>query len=190
MLRVKAFLLIGICLLIAGCYIQSLNPVYDNETLTFDSGLIGRWYSPEDDDETWIFEEADENEYTLTGKSNDNGEMQEAHFQAFLSKLEDHLFLDIFPIESETMPDIYLAHLIPVHSFFKFHREGDTLITKSLDYNLFKTAIEQKKTELKYVKLEDRILITASTDEIQKFFVKNAKNDSMFQSPDTLYRKN
>jgi len=189
MLRIKAFLLIAICLLIAGCYIQSLNPIYDKGTLTFDSGLIGTWYSPEDDDEIWIFEEAGENEYTLTGKTNDDGEMKEAYFQAFLSKLGSYLFLDIFPKESQTISKIYQAHLIPVHSFLRFHREGDILITESLDYNLFKVATEKQKKELRYISLEDRTLITASTDEIQEFFVKNAENDSIFQSPDTLYRK-
>ena len=189
MTGIKASLIFGISLLIAGCYIQSLNPIYSDETLTFDSGLVGTWCSSGDDYDMWTFEEAGSNEYSLIGKFDEDGEMKEAYFQAFLCKLGNDLFLDILPKESHAMPDIYEAHLVPVHSFLRLHREGDILLTESLDYNIFETAAERKKTKLHYTRLDDRILITASTDEIQEFFLQNAANDSLFQSPDTLYRR-
>jgi hypothetical protein len=189
MMRAKASFIIVPCLLIAGCYVQSLNPIYSKETLTFDLGLIGTWYSRGDDSEMWIFEEAGDSEYSLTGKFADNGRIQEAYFQAFLCKLGNDVFLDILPKESHTMPDIYQAHLVPVHSFLRLHREGDLLLTESIDYNIFKTVAKQQKTNLEYTALDDRILITASTEEIQRFFVQNADYDSLFQRPDTLYRR-
>lgn len=190
MIQIKAFLLAGICLWVAGCYIQSLNPIYDEETLTFDLGLVGKWSSSGNDGEFWIFEKAGEQEYKLIGEFNENGETKRAYFEAFLSRLGDFLFLDIFPKRLQEMPDIYQAHLIPVHSFFKIHRDGNTLITQSIDFNLFKDAAERQKPDLKYMDLEDKVLLIASTDELQEFFVKYVKPDSIFQSPDTLFRKN
>jgi len=189
MIRVKASLVVLTCLLIAGCYVQSLNSIYSKETLTFDSGLIGTWYSEGDDSEMWTFEEVGDNEYSLIGKFADNEKMQEAYFQAFLCKLGDEVFLDILPKEPHTMPDIYQMHLVPVHSFLRLHREGDILLTESVDYNIFKKVVGQQKANLEYTTLDDRILVTAPTEEIQRFFLQSAVNDSLFQSPDTLHRK-
>lgn len=181
-------LILVICTLLAGCFIESLNPLYTNETIVFDSDLIGTWYSAEDDDEEWTFEKANENEYTLIGKFN-GGEEKEAKFEAYLVQLGNHLYLDIYPEELDQIPDIYREHLIPVHTFLRFRHDKDFLITESIDYDLFKDLASREESPISFIKLEDRLLLTASTEELQKFFIENERAE-IFQSPDTLFHKN
>ena len=177
-----------IYILLAGCFIQSLNPLHTRETVVFDSKLIGTWYSAEDDDEEWTFEKANENEYTLIGRLNDEG-TKEAKFEAYLVQLDNQLYLDIYPKDLDQMPDIYREHLIPVHTFLKFRRDEDFLVTQSIDYDLFNDLMSKEETPISFIKLKDRLLLTASTDELQKFFIENGEA-TIFQSPDTLSRKN
>ncbi len=189
MSKIKIFFVTGIFILIAGCYIQSLNPLYDKESLTFDSELVGTWYSTEDDDAVWIFEKARENEYILTGRFSEDKSIREAKFEAFLVQLNDFLYLDIYPKEMEAIPDVYREHLIPVHTFLKLHREGDVLMTQSLNYDLLKEIMSQEKATIAHINLDNRLLITAPTEVLQKFFIEYAQRENIFQTPDTLYRK-
>jgi len=43
-----AFAAAAVSLLLAGCYVQSVHPLYTEDKLTFDPGLVGTWADAEE----------------------------------------------------------------------------------------------------------------------------------------------
>jgi hypothetical protein len=39
-----------VCLALAGCYVQSLNPLDSDNVVTFDAELVGTWVAEEDEE--------------------------------------------------------------------------------------------------------------------------------------------
>jgi len=83
-------------LLLAGCYVQSAYPLYTEDNLTFDPGLVGTWADPEEPDEPVTFEAAGENVYKMT--LIDSEEM--AEYEGRLVQIGELLFLDLFPAQT------------------------------------------------------------------------------------------
>ena len=44
--------LAAVSLAVTGCYVQSLHPLYTEDELTFDAGLVGTWADPKEPDES------------------------------------------------------------------------------------------------------------------------------------------
>ncbi len=75
--------------MLAGC-VPSLNPLYTDQDLIFDSALLGVW-TDKDSKETWAFTEAGEKEYKLLYTEEDG---RKGEFKAHLLKIEGKTFLD------------------------------------------------------------------------------------------------
>ena len=43
----RCALLIGVALVSSGCLVSSMQPIYDDDTIVFDEGLVGRWENRE-----------------------------------------------------------------------------------------------------------------------------------------------
>ncbi|MGD8501181.1 MAG: hypothetical protein PVJ86_11070 [Phycisphaerales bacterium] len=155
--------------LLGGC-IPSLYPLYTDETLIFDERLIGRWVGEE---ETWQFSKAGEKEYEARVLQED----KEACFEAHLVKLGGMMYLDIFPASNETLeslPEIYRAHLLPAHTFMRVDQIEPDLQLRWVNAG---ELLEKDPNLLKHEKIDDdRIVLTASTEDIQKFVVEHAND--------------
>ena len=98
-----------ICLLLAcSSCVPSLNPLYMEQDLIFDSSLIGVW-GDKDTNETWVLASCPRRfEYilTYTDPSGKKGE-----FGARLVRVGDKTFLDIVPVNPGfTQSDFYQGH--------------------------------------------------------------------------------
>ncbi len=115
-----------LAILLGGCIpVISLHPLYTEKDIVVDKKLCGTWIDESGDmKSTWEFECIDEpkNAYKLIF-TDENG--KKGSFVAHLVKLENRLFLDIFPSELPWEPEdpnkmdwpYNSLFLIPAHTF-------------------------------------------------------------------------
>jgi len=158
-------------LLLAGC-LPSLHPLYNDETLIFREELIGKWM--EEDGSFWQFRKAGEKEYKLR-LFEEHEEL--GQFSAHLIEIEGLIFLDIFPDSDalENMDDFYQIHFLPVHTFLKVDRIKPNLQLRMIDYEKMGNMLENDPNILKHEISDDRIVLTASTEELQHFVIKHVE---------------
>ncbi len=124
-----AFYLLAVML--GGCVLSSLHPLYTDEELIFEEKLIGKWSG---ENNLWEFRAGEPNTYQMRIFDG-----QEGRFVAHLVKLGDMLFLDIFP-DSETLGEpqaFYGFHLLPTHTFMKVEQIEPKLQLRAMNYNKF-----------------------------------------------------
>jgi hypothetical protein len=177
--------------LLAGC-IPSLHQLYTDKDVVYDPKLIGTWKDPNSLDR-WQFAAASEpNCYTLTytDEKKKNGS-----FIVHLVKLDKMLFLDVFPKDAnQPYSDYYKLHLYPVHTFIKVEQIEPTLQMRFMDVDKFTKRLEKEPALIKHEVVENRadnypkIVLTASTKELQDFMRKHANDEGIFSKPIILNR--
>jgi hypothetical protein len=184
MRTMKILLVFGIALLISGCLQPSLHPLFTEKDLVFDPALIGAWVG-ENEKETWILQKAGDHTYDLFYE----GEGDSAQYEAHLVRLGKFEFLDIYPEESDIKNDFYKLHLILAHTFSRIWRDRDTLRVAMLNPDWLEDMIARKKVKIAHERLDERIVLTASTKELQKFILKYAEDINAFPDPAELHRR-
>jgi len=180
------YLLAGI---LTGC-VPSLHPLYTNKDLVFEEKLLGTWSKDSNDKETFEFTRASNDpnsrEYTMvyTDKDGKKGE-----FRAKLGKLNGTMFLDLFPgkLECQT-PDFYNLHLLPAHTFMKIEQIEPVLKMAAMNPEKMDKMIKSDPNLIKYESIEDRLVLTASTKELQEFMKKHSNDKDLFDSIGDLKR--
>ena len=196
----KTIILLAI-LVLAGC-IPSIHPLYMDDDLVFNPELIGEWYDDDDPEQTWEFTRAGENAYTLKHtdfthktKKLDSGEFTNdticftGEFEIHLIKLGGIFFMDFYPNKNKMeINELLELHLFPVHTFAKVQfRENEVRIFQ-VNPDWIDMVIKEKKIRITHEMVDDEILLTASTEELQKFFTKYAEEDEAFIDPIVLKR--
>src|SRR3972149_838104 len=170
MRSIKILILLGLVIFLTGC-VPSLHPLFTDKDLVFDPALVGTWVD-EDGKNIWEFQKSRENAYELVYTENE----EPAKFQAHLLKLGDFLFLDVFPEEPEMKNGLYKGLLIPAHGFSRIWMEGDLVRLAYLDPDWLKQMIDKKKVKIDHDFIDQSIILTAQTEDLQKFAVKYAED--------------
>lgn len=155
--------------LIAGC-LPSLQSVYTEQDLVFEPEIIGFW-KLKDSNQTWDFTKRDDNSYHLvfTDKHGQSG-----RFIAHVCKVEDTLFLDLFPEnEDRDSTAFYKYHILPIHTVYMVKLTKSSLDLVSIDLNWVKQHLAEHPDALAHSTFNSRTLITASTKELQQFLIKH-----------------
>ncbi|MHC4462460.1 MAG: hypothetical protein ACYS6W_06185 [Planctomycetota bacterium] len=169
-----AFYLLAIML--GGCVLSSLHPLYTDKELIYEEKLIGKW---SDGNNIWEFRAGEPNTYQMRVLDEEG---KEGRFAAHLVKLENMLFLDIFP-DGETLGEpqaFYSFHLLPTHTFMKVEQIEPKLQLRMMDYDKVSKILKENPNLLKHEDVEDRIVLTASTEQLQKFIIKYANEGGVF----------
>jgi hypothetical protein len=210
-MRTKKILFYALAALLGGCVpILSLQPLYTEDTLVFREQLLGAWVDdPNDPEVTWQFtrmpqadaeklpdmlEKAYEKVYRL--KIRDE-ESREGSFVAALVSLEGKLFLDVladkFPCAEEDIEEMKLFYnaflFVPGHSFLKVEFAGERLKLWLTNDDDFQKLIDDKPKAIASVAVEDRIILTAPTEQLRAFVAKYANDERLFADEVTLERK-
>ena len=186
--------------ILGGCVpVMSLHPLYTEEALVFEEGLLGTWVDdPNSPEAIWEFrrpEEA-EKEYKLIVTDEEG---KKGSFSAHLVKLGDRLFLDVYPDESpcadmEDPNKTEFAYnsffLVPAHTFIKIDSIGPELKMRLTDDENMETLLKQDPNAVKFELLKEvHIVLTASTKELQAFVLKYADDERLFGDAIVLSRK-
>jgi hypothetical protein len=164
--------------------------LFTEKEVFFDPNLVGIW-QPIDSNETWEFSKIeDANAYKLIVI--DDGKT--GIFTAGLGKIENNLFLDVFPSdENDSDNDLYKQHILGMHSFIWVKQITPTLQIAMVDCEKVSTILEKDPNAVKNIKLGDRIVLSADTNDLQDFVIDYGTSvddaNSIFAEPVTLNRQ-
>lgn len=172
-------------LLCAGC-VPSLNPLYTDQDVIFDPALLGVW-AEKDSKETWELSQTTGKQYRLIYTEEDG---KKGEFTVHLLKVEGQTFLDLFPAEL-TLPqgDYYKGHFLPSHTFILLSNRGAAIQMSYLEPEWLMEFLTKNPAAIQHEKVGDRILLTASPKELQKFLLANLKTKGAFSPMEHLERK-
>lgn len=177
----KAFKVLAVALLTSlfpGC-VSSVNPLFTENDLIFNQQLLGDW----SDGETKLtFTREGENAYILITSN----EGDEIGYETHLVKLDHNTFLDIYPSDYLKSSFLYEATHFPVHYFWKIEIAQEEIVISTISSEWADSLMNNKPPDIPYVESDDgSILLTGSTEELQKFF---KENENLFTDP-VVYRK-
>jgi hypothetical protein len=170
-------------LLIIGC-VPSLHPLYNSKSgLATDARIIGTWAN-DDSSASWQFEQADSNTYELLYAEDESA----AHFVACLVRLDNKLFIDTYPDE-EIANDFYKLHLVPAHIIGRIWIEGDSIRLDMLDGDWLRKMIDKGSISIAHELVDDGMVLTASSDELQKLVKKYTDIPDAFSNMTVLHKQ-
>ncbi len=198
-MKVKKFLFYLLAALLGGCVpVMSLHSLYTEENVVFEKKLLGTWVDEPNNPETiWEFRRIDEpkNAYKLFFSDNKDNK---GSFVVHLVKLQNRLFLDVYPGELPWEPDdpnevkwLYNSFfLIPAHTFIKIESIRPQLKMRlTNDEDLKEQLLLEDPNAVKHTSIEGRIILTASTKELQAFVLKHADDNRVFTDEVVLNRR-
>lgn len=165
-----------LCLIAPGC-VPSVHGIASKDSLTFEPKLLGYWCS-DNRKECWRFTKRGFNQYHAVYLESD-GETWIS--DADLVKLKDHYFLDLFPTK-HSAPD--KGFYLPTHIFMHIRSMTPKLEYAVMDPDGVKKMLKKDPSLIKHEVVDDGILLTAGTKELQAFLVKNVNNPKVFKDYD------
>jgi len=185
MKKTAKWLLPGFLLMLVGC-VRSLHPLYTDQDVIFDEAILGVW-GEDDSNETWGLTRGGEKEYRLVHTDEDG---RKGEFIAHLMNVGGQMFLDLYPVEPEPRQSgFYHDHLLPVHTFVAVLQTEPALRISYLDPEWLQKFLERQPSAIRHAKVNDEILITASSKDLQKFLLACLKTEGAFSEPSELKRK-
>jgi hypothetical protein len=173
-------------LLLLGC-VPSIHPIFTPQDVVFDKALVGTW-ATEEGDETLAFSKGKDNSYRLVYTDKQG---KQAAFQAHLTQLDGHRFLDLFPDEIDLpQNDFFKLHLVPTHTFLRvLDISADELRISVVNPSWLGKYLKDHPEALKHERREnDSVVLTAPTQDLQKFFLKHLETPKAYGEPSTLKR--
>lgn len=182
---------LGITVLIGGCVVTSVSPFYTDKDLVFDPALIGQWMDADSKDKSkkvFEFKKTGDQEYLMSVR--ENSEARD-NYVVHLFKLNGQLFLDLFPTERH-------EDFVPVHQLMKVTQIEPSLQLAGLKYKGLEELLEKSPDAIRHEKFKEknesrdtsyRIVLTASTKELQDFILKHIDNKDSWDDRTELKRK-
>jgi hypothetical protein len=169
-------ILAGIIIVLLGGCVPSLHELYTEDTLVFEEKLLGKWAH---EDEIWCFEKgSEEKSYDLTITEEGEGK---SVLVGHLVKIEDDLFLDLYPGDMEMgVGEWYKMHLLGAHTFMKVDGIEPKLTMRAMNPEKVGEMVQEKPEVIKHEIIEDRVILTASTKELQAFLKAHAGDEDFF----------
>jgi hypothetical protein len=197
-MKIKKLLFYLLAALLGGCIpVMSLHPLYTEEDVVFEAKLLGTWMDdPDNPKTTWEFSRAGTKEKAYKLVYSDE-ESKKGSFVVHLVKLENRLFLDVFPDqfpseqqEWENMKWAYNYFFFePAHTFIKIDYIEPHLKMRQTVSDDMKELLKENPNVIKHELVEDKIVLTASTKELQAFVLKYAYDIRVFPAKIDLTRK-
>jgi len=176
-MKVQKLLFYLLAVLLGGC-VLSLHPLYTEDDLIFEEKLLGNWRKY-GSTETWQFERANGDKHYKVIYTDDNG--KKGSFDAGLGEINDVMYLNIFPQEPKLKEnDYYKFHILRAHSFIRIERIEPNLVMRAMNPDTLKKMLENDPNLIKHEVVEDRLVLTASTKELQKFMKAHANDEDFF----------
>ncbi|MHC4394725.1 MAG: hypothetical protein ACYS1A_03650 [Planctomycetota bacterium] len=189
-MKTKKLLFYLLAVILGGC-VPSLNSLFTENELIFEENLLGTW-AEDDSRETWQFKRGSDdpnNKFYEMTYTDSNGK---GVFFAGLGKINDVMFLNIYPHEPELdkTNDFYKFHILRVNTFMKIEQIEPTLKMAMMSPDTIKEMLENDPNiiEHKFIENGERILLTASTKQLQQFMKEHANDKDLFDEPVELKR--
>jgi len=173
-------------------FVMSLQPFYTQVDLEADSRLNETWTDKEGD-VTFAFEQrrekGKEKEYELVVKEKDGEQQVSGKFEVRLVQVGAFWFLDIYPKSREGVNEFYRMHFIRAHTIARVEIKQDSIQMAFLSASWLKAKIKENRVDTPYVKADDALLLTGTTEELQELVFCYASDDQAFADPLLLERQ-
>ncbi len=201
-MKAKNILLTGLIIFVlSGCFVKSLHPFYKEDELVFKQELLGTWTGK--DSSEWKIEhgtrisglfkpEVPENAYRIT-YSDKKGTSK---FSVHLFKLNNRFFLDFYPLEVEGGTELMNSHLVPMHTVARVDLASGKMIIQWFNEEWLIGLFKENKIRIAHEKIpysDDKanndnfqVVLTASTDDLQKFMLKYSDDPQAFKKDFTF----
>lgn len=193
----QIILALAVMIAMSSC-IFTFHPLYSDDVLVDIPGLEGSFLDRQEfafagvttvDSTIWTFERNGKGEYTL--EINQVGKSGSMDVRAV--KLGGEYFLDFLVSEAETedIPDFVFWHLVPMHTFAKVRLIDNRLELMYINAEWAQENLEKHRIRIDHETRKNNndtgfILLTASTEDLQKFAAKYARYDDAFEDADVL----
>ncbi len=164
----------------SGCLVVSLHPVYDDQSVAWEEGLVGTWRDAEDKIDVTI-ERAEWRSYTIHYKH----PIDAGVFTAHLTVVGDARYLDLMPERGQD----YGALLVPVHAVVRVNRQADTMTVTALDYDKLSAAFKRRaRSSAPGLAMDQKqnVFLTGSTPELRQWL--RVEGDKLLAAPATFTR--
>jgi hypothetical protein len=201
-MKTKNFLIVlPLIFLLTGCFVKSLHPFYkENETI-FKNELTGRWIG--EDSASWeivqgrkftgLFKpDAPESSYIITYTDKKGT----AKFKVHLFSLNKNYFFDFYPEEIDGNNEMMTAHLVPMHTVAKVNILPGKLVIQWYNEEWLIGLFKQNKIRIAHEKVpytegkindqDYQVVLTASTEDLQKFMLKYMDDPNAFKKDFTF----
>jgi len=207
-MKTRNYILISfVIFLVSGCFVKSLHPFYKEDEVIFKKELTGNWLG--NDSSTWKIEQGmkttglfkpdlPDNAYLITYTDKKGV----AIFIVHLFQLGSRYFLDFYPEEVESTNDLMAIHLVPMHTVARVDMSPGKMVIQWYNEEWLIGLFRQNKIRIAHEKVpttegkieEDnyQVVLTASTDDLQKFMLKYMDDPNAFKNDYTfvLQKKN
>ena len=206
-LRFATIALTGLLVVLLNGCIPSIYPLYTADKLVMLTGLPGEWQQDleasreekKKKPEQWTFRQGEGKSYLLIHEDEDG---YVAAFDVHVVKLGSYYFMDFYPgnmpdeknggvlDNPEKLNSFMKLHLLAVHTFAKVEMTGNVLKISMFDPDFLKHLIEGQQIRIKHEKTENGYVLTASSEDLQKFVEKYATvKDAFLDDPVVLNLK-
>lgn len=180
--------------------LPSLHPLYTPDKLIAIKELPGSWMAYENGkpnqptSETWNFKKGDDLSYHLIHTDKQG---RKAAFKIHTVQLGKHYFMDFFPMnlkDEDAQATIELNsmeewHFIPVHTFAKLEITTQGLQIHLFDPDFLENLLKNQQIRIKHEVSETGYLLTASSQELQKFVEKYADEKAAFLTDPVILKQ-
>lgn len=187
---VRLAALLAACAALLSACIPSLSPFYTDADLVTGSPLAGTWELREDGDaEVWTFEQTGPGAYALSIRQREANQAREktGRLAAHLFRLGDHLFLDLIPTDCDFAPeqaDIIGMATFPGHLLARVYALDEEKLTLAFcDWDWLEKQLEANPGALAHHKEESRLILTATTADLQRFVLAHLGGGELFEEP-------
>lgn len=189
MIRSITGLALVLAVIAAGCATPSVHPVYTQDTLVTDPGVVGTWKQA-DDSATYTVTRVGDG-YHMLVKNNDKDDPKQWEFSVKLTQIGSHRFADVSAAEEER--DAHEEHwgplFVPTHMFCRYRVEGDAVDIRMLSRDWLRRALADGKVALGSTPLDTHTtLITSETAQLRAFLEKHGGDDAVFSDHTRLER--
>ena len=191
----KIRIVISIALMIAllqGCIVKSLHPFYFQHDVIFKKELLNTWV--DQDGGKWKINKSKEHPSAYEMHWMGEGD-KDVIFLLHLFQIGDNLYLDLLPYSTNTDNlSLFDLHMVASHSIAKLILiNKDEAQIKWYNEKWMRTLFDQNRIRIPHETIveqdseENQYILTASTEELQKFILKYGDDDEAFDDNETVW---
>ncbi len=184
----RAWLTMATALLGAGCLVdqRSLQPLFQETQLLQVPEVVGTWAEEGEDPLVLRISAADGGIYELD--TIERGRVEGRALLVGLGKIGDRFYWDATAKPSDG-DGLWAEHTLALHSIARIRIEGDRLEIAPMRSDWLDQAVAEGGVEVAHLRLDDGIILTAATEDLQRLLLDHGEEDAVFAEPVAFARR-
>jgi hypothetical protein len=201
MKRSKFIILFLVLASMTGCLVSSLHPFYKDQDKYFDTTMVGYWMDgdsaiwtifPNRVSESFMGPEKPDSTFRITYYEDED---HYSILKGTLFRLNGVDYVDFLPQpdEDHCTSDLTSYHFVPVHTLARVQYCRDSILLYWYGDDWLDDLFEQQRIRIKHETVydsdRDRHVLTAGTEELQKFILKYANDPKTVQDIEEIFAR-